>query len=267
MTNNELIERIIYLSSKEKYLDKEMLEKFFWNLYDDLDDYTQSNFTDLRFEKISKQKDCRGTCSPFEGVITIDLDAIYAEEKEYYEKQKLSFLTQNLNILYTLIHEVEHLKEPSKIYKNTLEGNLLKYSQIDNTKLQLSIYDCDPSEKIAFVDSYLKFLKLLKAHPDFCDKYFNEYKYINNKLIQFTKMGYYYDEFMEKYNVPLVDFLRETNQLDALKVLFKIKKSNSNTNSKLSRLDIITRMKCGLAITKEHVEEINKKKILTKGTK
>ena len=268
MISNELLDEIIYISKKGILLDQNILKKVFYELHDNLGNFSKQFLNEIKFEKIDEDEKTRAIFVPDEKLIIIDLIAMYKEEKELSLKQKTSFLTQNLNIIIDLIHEFEHAKEFSKILKGDFEGKLLKYSRIyDNQNLYMGIYSIIPSEKIAHVNSYEILTQILLNYPNFVVSYFEEYKYLYNNYLQMPKMGYYYDEFKQEYNIPLLDYLAETGQKDVLRELFTVRKVDDNKETKISKLDVITRMKYGLPIKKEHIKELNKQKILTRGTK
>ena len=51
MISNELMEEIIYLSSKGKILDKKIILKIALSILNSLDDYTINKFNGITFEK------------------------------------------------------------------------------------------------------------------------------------------------------------------------------------------------------------------------
>lgn len=262
MISNELLEEIIFVSLKGNFIDKDILKKVFDENYKILDKKTQENFNGLFFAEI-KDNEFRGTCIPQQGIIVIDLLKIYEE----CNKKEILMLKNNLCIVTTLLHELEHLKEPYKISKNNFESKLLKYSNIENQKLYNNFYNCIPCEKIAYSNFCKILLENIKKYPKFKEEYFDEYAFANNNYIKTTKLGYYYIESEERYNIPLFEFLRGTNQFHKLSELFVVKQSSENSKTSISRLDVNTKMKYGLPVTKKDIEEINKQKILIKSIK
>ena len=261
MISNELLEEIIDISLKGKYINRTIVIKAFNEIFQTLDIYTQNNFEELIFGKINRKRNIQACCAPDSKNIAVDLLQLYYELNKH---KNFSMLMRNLSIITTLFHEVEHLKEPYKISKNNFESKLLKCSEMYDEELQDRVYDYIPCEKIAFANSHKIMLNNIKNYPDFKNKYFDEYRRINNNYILNLKRGYCFFEDVEQYNVPLYCFLKETNQTKFLSELCHLKLASDNNINKIS---IDKKLKYGLPITKEDIDEINKKKILTKSIK
>ena len=214
MISNELLDEIIDISSKGKYIDKKILQRVFEEIFVDVDDYTKKNFNKLEFVNIDRKTETLGICYADEGIIQIDLIENYIYENR---QKNINMFIKNLKIINKLFHELEHLKQPYKITKNNFESELLKSSIIYDEKLYDDLYNCIPSEKIAFANSWKLLLNNLLNYPSFDSKYFDEYKFVNNEYIRNLKLGYIFDEFYEEYNVPLFTYLKKTEQLDVLK--------------------------------------------------
>lgn len=257
MISNELLEEIIEISLKGKYVNKTIIMKVFDEVFKSLDNSTKQLFNDLQFGSIERQTSTTGICYIELGIIKLDLinSYIYENKNKY-----TSILIKNLNIIIALLHEIEHLKEPIKILKDNFESKLLKYSMESNNEFYEELYDYIPAEKIAYANSHKTMLENISKYPRFKKKFFDEYKYINNKYIKNLKLGYSYDEYLEEYNVPLFYYLERTNQLDVLCELGEWKSSSSPKI--LNFILPETKLKYGLPITRIDMEDINSKKIL-----
>lgn len=257
MISNKLIEEIIDISLKGKYINKTMIMKVFDEVFINLDNCTKEVFNDLQFGSIERYTPTTGICYTELGIIKLDLinSYIYENKKKY-----TSMLMKNINIIIGLLHEIEHLKEPSKILKNNFESKLLKCSMETNSELYEELYNFIPAEKIAYANSCEIMLKNISKYPYFETKHFDEYKYINNKYIKYLKLGYCYDEFLEEYNIPLFYYLIKSNQINTLLELGKWKSKSSSKS--INSLSSETKLKYGLPITSIDIEYINKKRIL-----
>ena len=175
MISDELLEEVINISSKEKYIDKKILQRVFDEVFVDLDDYTKSKFNGLEFAPIFDEVDTLAICNPEEGTIQFDLFECYKEENK---NKNLNMLKRNLNIINNLLHEIEHLKQPYKLTKNNFESKILKCSIMTNNSSYDNLYNFIPAEKIASANSWKVLLKNLLCYPEFKEKFFDEYKFI-----------------------------------------------------------------------------------------
>lgn len=257
MISNGLLEEIIDISLKGNYINKTIIMKVFDEVFINLDNCTKEIFNDLQFGSIERNTATTGICYIELGIIKLDLinSYIYENKNKY-----TSMLVKNLNIIIGLLHEIEHLKEPSKMLKGNFESKLLKCSMESNDELYEELYNYIPAEKIANANSCELMLKNISKYPQFEYKYFDEFKYINNKYIRNLKLGYCYDEFLEQYNIPLFYYLLNTNQIDVLLELgtWKSKSLSKSINFSSSEL----KLKYGLPITNSDIEQINRRKIL-----
>lgn len=262
MISNELLEEIIDISLRGQYINKKIIQKVFNEIFLNLDEYTTSNFNCLEFGNIDRKTNTFGTYYPEERVIKLDLIESYVYENK---NKKLNMLIKNLRIINHLFHEVEHLKQSSKIIKNDLEAKLIMCSKDIDEVLYNDLYDCVPIEKLAFANSWKLVLENILKYPEFKNQYFETYKYINNEYIKNLKMGYYYDEYLDKYDVPLIRFLCMTKQLELLQELGSWNIAGSNKT--INNIPVEVKLKYGLPITRNDIDEINKKKIITKSAK
>lgn len=255
MINNELLEEIIYISNKEKFIKEDLIIKIFIDLYKQLDPYTQNLFKELCFGEIDRKTETRGICYQEEGIIKLDLEQIFKEQNEYRYR---SMLSKNLFILSILIHELQHLKELYKMTIDNFEGKVLKSSNdVEDDDLLDKLYECDPSEKIAFANSWNYILNSLNLYPNFKEDHFKEFAFVNNKYIDNLKIGYNYIKDKGHYNIPLINFLKKTNnvklikEVNTLKFIIDIKKNMS----------LEDKLKYGLNVSLNEIKNLNKQKI------
>lgn len=258
MISNELLEEIISISLNGKFINKKILQKVFDEVFLGLDEYTKQNFNRFEITEIFSLNNTVAACNPKEGIIKFDIYESYYVESE---NKHLSMLSRNLNIINNLLHEMEHLKEPYKITKNNFEAKILKNSiEVSHNKYK-DLYDYIPAEKIASADSWKKLLQNILYYPNFKQSFFEEYKFINNQYIKNLKLGYYFYESYEVYNIPLFYYLDKIGQNKILNEVQDFWLNNIdtiNTNDKL---------KYGLPITKQDMRIVNKQIIKTKSIK
>lgn len=103
MISNELLEEIIDISLKGKYIDRKILQKVFDEVFVSLDDYTKRNFNRFEITEIFSLNNTVAACNPEEGIILFDIyESYYVENQNKY----LSVLSRNLNIIINLLHEM-----------------------------------------------------------------------------------------------------------------------------------------------------------------
>lgn len=123
-------------------------------------------------------------------------------------------------------------------------------------------YYSDPSEKIAFANSYKKLLDYLNNYPNFKEEYFEEYKNISNEYIERLFYGYEKKE-NGNYNIPLLEFIINIDKISSLKEInLRLVKKGEAKNYK--NLNIEKRLMFGLPVSNEEVEEFEKNKVLIK---
>lgn len=258
MISNELLEEIISISLKGKYIDKNILQRVFDEIFVSLDEYTKRNFNSFELTEIFSLNNTVAACNPEDGIIKFDIYESYYVESE---NKHLSMLSRNLNIINNLLHEIEHLKEPYKITKNDFESKILKTSiEASNDKYK-DLYDYIPAEKIASANSWKTLLQNILYYPNFKQKFFDEYKFINNQYIKNLKLGYYFYESYEVYNLPLFYYLDKVGQNEILTEVQEFCLDN------IDRININDKLKYGLPITKQDMRIVNKQKIKTKSIK
>lgn len=286
MISNELLEEIIDVSNKRKFISKGLLLRIAVNIIEQTNFITKSKFQEIRF--VDMDWDFAGAvCDKINGVIKIDYEKIINYEKSLCS----SYLNANLEIIQIVLHEIEHLDEFFKSKQNNFQSKLINISSSEfisnmyydksktlyrNQEKRINYtnkkfrefneknYEIIPIERIADIDSYKKLLNSLDNFPNFYNMYLKTYAFILKQYLNSLKSGYIYDEEKDKYNVPLLDYLKVINYKDSLENLdIYLKKSNEVSN----KMSIEQRMKYGLSIKNQDIKEINKQKILIRGTK
>ena len=122
MISQELMDEIIYVSLKNQIISKELIEKIVIDIINNCDVVTQNLFNGLYFEKIDWEF-AIAALEPNSRIVA-DYDEILSLCED---STHMTFLEKNLYILHYIFHEIEHLKEDSKIMKNDYESIILKY--------------------------------------------------------------------------------------------------------------------------------------------
>ena len=264
MINARLFEEIIYISNQGKLINKYLIVR----IVKDLVSKIPYIATRMRFKKIKFKNDPKYSAMTevYKGNMFFNIENCY---KIADDRENVSILEKNLHVLATILHEVEHLVEPEKLKSKTFEGKLIEICEkqenyFENGRLNFEIYYSNPSEKIAHAMSYKKILDFLDSYPNFKEFYPKEYQAINNEYIEMLMTGYELSD--GKYNIPLISFITAIKQTSCLdKINFKLIKPGEQKN--IDKMNLEKRFMYGLPITEENVIELNKIKILTKGTK
>lgn len=259
MVSNELLEEVIFVSKHNKLIGKDLILKIImYNIYT-ADPITQNKFNSLCF---SEKINTLGLCNTRSGDITINLNECY---KDVLELRNTTTLQKNLELICNILHEIEHLKESYKISLNDFEGKLLKIADAaDNysdSEEAIFAYISNPSERIANAMPLKNILNNIKRYPNFDRELFYGYKHINNRYLEELKFGYIKIS-PDKYNIPLVFFLKHIKKLnylknESLKLCFKNEIKSGN-------IDLEKKFMYGLKVTLDEVKELDKRKILTR---
>lgn len=272
MINQELMDEIIYISLKNQYINKELIEKIVLDIIDNCDKLTQNLFGGIYFGKPSLN---------FFIAEADENNRIIANYEEMVKQGNLasykSYLERNLKIIAYLLHEIEHLKENSKLRKNTFESDIIRLGnleyiferifkriseKVDNYKkseiLTLKKYEkfyekqwtFIPIERIAETKARETILNSLINYNGFIEKFFTEYKNLTKYYINSLKMGYELGEY-NKCMSPMFRFFKSLECMNDLDYII-------NIAPKLTSQD---KMMYGLPIKPKDVIEINKIKI------
>lgn len=262
MISEHLFEKVLDISKKGQYIDKQMIRSLVRDIVSKTDFRTRRRFKYTYFRNIDNF--C-GKTEIEEGKICFSINTCYEEVDEF---ENISVLEKNLHIIAIIIHEIEHLQEPTKTRKNGFDGKIIRISNTQENyfnkdgDVNINTYYSDPSEKIAFANSYKKLLEYLEKYPNFKEEYYEEYRNINNEYVERLFYGYEKKE-NGKYNTPLIDFVVNINKISSFKELkFKLVKKGEAKNYK--KFDIETRLMYGLPVTTEEAENFEKSKILIK---
>ena len=208
-------------------------------------------------------------------------------------KENTSYLVANLTMLEFLLHEFEHLKEmykqqqneiidilinncsadfiielvedkyiPDVLKKYTNSRILESYLHKKYKKFYLPIWDVCPDEKIAESDAHKILLDSVNAYPNFNATNKEDYEQIILDYMSSLLMGYKKNDENNKYSVPLKKYLSTIQKID---VQNKLDMSIWNLLKEGHKYTIEERMKYGLPIKQQEVEEV-KKKILIRST-
>jgi len=258
MISNELFEEVIEISKKDKLIDKMFVCKLVREILSNTDDITRNKFKYFAF---INSKDYLGRTNPDVAYILFSFN----ECCRFNNSLKIPTLEKNINIISTILHEFEHLKEYSKEKKGGFEGNLIYISNFANsladTKTNLDRYFTNPSEKIAKAQSWKELLKIVKQYPNFKIDHEGTYNYINNMYIESLKQGY------EKkqdgtYNIPIIDFMKSINRLSLGREMFKLIPVEEKKN--YSNLSLEQRFMYGFKITNDDMKKLDSKKLIMK---
>ena len=281
MISNELIEKIIYISSKGKLLDKKTILELAVDILNSLDEYTISKFNGIIFDKPSIcDKYSYASLNKNNGKIKIYLD-------EINKKKFNSILEKNLMLVESLIHEFKHLEESKKILvgdfeslllmasdNNVIYESLLKNKQIEKAlpnflkniiflKYYYKIYSIIPAERIADIEAFNDLFEGISKYPNFKIKHIEEYKSIKEKTVGSYFRGYKFDGL--NYSVPLIEYFKKIDNLEILNI-FEFYKNNSEEFIKKSKeyFSLKERLKYGLPIEEKDRKKIYKK-LITRG--
>jgi len=265
MISNELLEEIIYLSSKDKYISKELMLNIILNVIDKLDNSARSKFNDVVFSKINL-KWCAASWSNETGIMELDYRTIIKDCKYLGEG---NILTSNLLALIYPLHEIQHMNENYKITTNTLESDLIKLGTIESiyslfkekysenkankqyVKFINQYSDIMPTEKIAEVDAYRTLLDSLKNYPEFPINYIDSYEDLIYEYFCSLIIGY--NDFYT--NTPVSDYLSRLREIG-----YEEKIIDENLISKLNSISSIEdRLKYGAKVSNEEVENVRQK--------
>jgi len=278
MISQELMDEIIFASSKNQIISKELIEKIVIDIIHKCDSMTQDIFQGLFFHKLDWNF-AIAALAP-NGKIIADYDEIVSlcSELDY-----MTYLEKNLYIIHYLLHEIEHLKEDSKLKKHNSESKILKYGSAryvyykyydhaikktnDEDKAEKyadkkyklfyqNNWDIIPCERIAEITARKNVLDSLKNYTDYETNYFKEYKGLTKFYINGLKMGYKKLE-PGKYSMPIIEYfsnLKRLSDLEKLVIELNLKTISKETIS----FDSERKMLYGFPIKPIDVIEINK---------
>lgn len=271
MINQEFLDEIIYISLKKQFISKELIEKIVFNIISNCDETTQNLFGGLYFKDIK-----------WDGMIAevdenCNINANYDKMIELADKDCRTHLEKNLEIMSYLLHEIEHLKEDLKKQDNTFESKIVNYGcnefiyyklkklvlekvkdgakakKIINSrykKFNEKKWGLIPCERIAEVTARKNIVESLASYPGYDEKFFNEYKNLNNFYIDALKMEYPYREYSIS-SAPIYRFYNSLDELKRLKYIMSI----------VPKLTVEEKMMYGFPIKPIDIIEINKMKI------
>ena len=132
MVSNELLEQIIYLSSKNILIDENLIVKVVLDQINKADYITQYIFSKIVFDRI-REKDVMCLCNTIKGIIVVDLNKLYK-----YHRKIEDTLYINLQIIRYVLHELEHLKE---VYKSTKDDITKLLIDLSDPNIMYDVYE------------------------------------------------------------------------------------------------------------------------------
>lgn len=268
---------------KNKFISKELIEKIVIYIVENCDEVTKNHFSGLYFTNMNWDF-AVATCSS-DGKISTNYENLI----NYFSKCNTSYLQKNLELIQIIMHEIGHLKHNSQRLSSGFEAKLMRLSGADyvygvyTNRALRKINDVEfavrygdrkfkefyeknhaiiPSERLTEIRSIKDLLESLRAYPSFDNKYFVEYRHVNNLYVYEIKSGYKKLE-NGKYNVPLIEYFTNLGRIKELERL-GIDIERRKLPGEVRNFDSITRMTYGLPIAPKDVIEINKMKIKTR---
>lgn len=274
MISNELLEKIIHLSNQDKLIDENLIEMVALYIISKTDSITQNNFYGIDFSYKGKYQQL-AYFNIDTRVIEMDLQKIYL----YVRNFTSSKLYSNLSILQILLHEIEHVKENSKILENSLESFLIKSSSLKNiynecvlkfnsgldnksdkekflikiNKYYLSIWETIPNERLAEINSCKVLLSSIYNYPQFKTEYFDVFNFFYEYYLKSCCMGYN----LKNMKPPIFIYIskiknvlnKENIYLETLNYINCIINSNYALEEKFMY---------GLPVSKQEIKEVKK---------
>jgi len=280
MISNELLEEVINVSKKGKFISKGLLLRIIMNSIEQLDYVSKSNFQEIRIVNLDNDFGIANYSKDI-GVIEFDYNALIKQE---IDSKVFIYLKSNLLIIQQVLHEVEHLDEVSKKNKNNIQSKLISISESDflsdiiyeylknrNIKDRFvskyiketfdrfneKYWNVIPIEKIAEVDAFKKIIDSMENYPNFKNEHKNIYKSLYLEYLDSFKIGYKYNKKEERYNVPIYKYLKA---LKSLECNIKFKEICNN----LSEIDSLDKFKFGFPVDELDIEKIKKQKLKIK---
>lgn len=274
MISNELLEKVIYISNQEKLINENLIEEVALYIINQADSGTQNNFNGIDFSYRLKGQQLAYFDNETK-VIGFDLQKIYL----YLSNFLSSKLYSNLSILQILLHELEHVKEKSKLLENSLESKLINYSSLENiykecalkfhfdlenkndikkflikvNKYYLSIWETIPNERLAEINSSKNLLYSIYNYPKFKTEYSDAFDFFNEYYQKSCYMGYSLKNMRSPiftYISKIKKALKEENKyLEVLNYINYAKKGDYTLEEKLMY---------GLPVFKQKIKESKK---------
>lgn len=294
MIKNEYMEEIIDCSKKDEFIKKGLINRVALSLVEQCDPLTKSSFEEFNFiENLWNDYSVIAECNREYGVIHYCYEhALYYAMETV--KDNNSYLVGNLTMLEFLLHEFEHLKEKYKQQQNEIIDTLINtcsadfimelvedkyipdvlkkytnsrilesYLQKKYKKVYLPLWDVCPDEKIAESDASKILLDSVDSYPNFNTTNKEAYEQIVSNYLSSLLMGYKKNTENNKYSIPLKKYLNTIKKID---VQNKLDMSILNLLKEGHKYTTEERMKYGLPIREQDVEEV-KQKILIRSTK
>ena len=279
MISLELLEEIILKSNKSIYIDKDLLERIITDVIEKEDYVTKKNFNGVVFKRINRKN--VGCCYNTDSKkISIDYDKIL--KKNFWN----DCLINNLEIVQSMLHEIQHVKETSKLQTKNIESYLIRLSDlkvIENMSLNelktikrfvtesffnklydkkykqiyIKLFDLIPGERIAEIDAYKYLLDSLLEYPNFKNEHHDAMEYLYS--IYFGKNLFCYKLNRKKFRIPLLEYIKYINYFskDEQDLLYKklIKRSD------LESLSVEDKIKYGFETNFDEVTEFRQKSL------
>ena len=284
MINLELLEQVIDTSNKSKLIDKKLIRDIGLDAVERSDDLTKSHFNELSFGRID-EKNATGECAIEKGEMVIDYNNWIIRSLHINFKNNQDILFYNLDMVRTMIHEVNHLREYSARDNDDIEsillalsshtvfellgryklGNRNRFASINKVfsamdKIYTKLYSIIPDERLAEIYAYKEIFESLKSLDGFKEKYDSMLADYYRGLILEYHVGY---KLSNSDYSPTMDYLNRIIELGILRNKFysdKIDRLKTLLNEQKG-LNVEEKMRYGLPVEPGEKKEL--KKIIT----
>lgn len=284
MISDELLEEVIHVSLRDEIIDQDLLIKIIDNIIGNCEQSTKSKFNGVEiFKEYRKEKKTNAEYLDEDKIIRVFYLNI---AKNGINIRNLSVFQTNLYMIQVILHEIEHLKADTIELKDDFEGKLLLYSSpkfiwdllSDNlndfikkykknklvekylinkyNKFTCRTWELCPDEKMAEANSTKILLDVATGYHNFDKKYSEEYQYLKKEYVRGLATGYCYLGDTELYNVPLLEYLDELNNID---VFGKVDPLIYNELENTENYTLEEKMKYGLSLEEGSIKVLKKK--------
>lgn len=284
MISNELLEEVISVSLKGEIIDQDLLIKIINNVMDDCEESTKSKFNGVEvFKEYKREKKTNAEYTDEDKIIRVFYLNIV---KNGLLRRNLNAFQTNLYMIQVILHEIEHLKADTIQLKDDFESRLLlcsspkyiwellsdnindffkkyKFSKLTEkylinkyNKFTKKTWEICPDEKIAEANSTKILLETATGYYNFEKKYSDEYKFLKKEYVRGLATGYCYLGDTDLYNVPLLEYLDELNNID---VLGKVDSTLYDELENLEKYTLEEKMKYGLSLEEGSIKVLKKK--------
>lgn len=235
MLSEQLLDEIIFESKKGKFISIDLIERIVYDIIGNVDEESKNRFSRIIINNTHNNKNYLCLYYPYDGTILVYYKKIISK---FINDNTHSILYFNLEIVRYLLHEIEHLMEPSRIKnEKSIESTLLYLSKgifmdklamdkleilkklqfnnlyevlvlILSKKYYEKIYDSIPAERLADIHSSKKLLESVKKYYNFDKSYPKEYYEIKLNNFNMYLIGYSFSSKSDiSENTPFIDYI------------------------------------------------------------